>query len=171
MAPHVASLQIPFLLNVASEFTRYIISFPPSAAATFSILRKLDHVFASLLSGRDAETNEDLPGFENGLRCGMTTTDMVRCKGIVEQTRVVIVDVMTQEPEDLAHDEVVSDMDGGDISTADESEAGNENEAEDELFMDVARVYEKTIVQLGERLGHVLVPLGSGVARQDGDVI
>ncbi|TQN73557.1 hypothetical protein CSHISOI_01933, partial [Colletotrichum shisoi] len=70
------SIQIPFLLNIASDFTQWIDSFPPSPRAAFSILKKLDHCFASLLAGRDIETKATLPGFENGMRAGMSTTDM-----------------------------------------------------------------------------------------------
>jgi hypothetical protein len=131
--------------------------FAPSPAATFSILKKLDHCFASLLHGEDIDTKETLPGFENGLRGGMTTTDMVRCKGIVEQTRVNIVKVMSKEPELEEEDqETDTDTDMGTIT--DDSGAGirswgvDDDDDEDDINMDVARVYENTLVQLGERM-------------------
>lgn len=154
-----ASLQIPYLLNVASEFNTWVPAFTASPRATFSLLRKLDHCFASLLCGQDIETKESLPGFENGLRAGMSRTDMVRCKSIVEQTRILIVDVMSQEPDDeedgaeeseppLTADEAESDRDGPmNLSN------GAWDEDEDRLQMDVARVYEHTLVQLGQTLG------------------
>lgn len=133
-------------------------SFPPSPSATFSILGKLDHCFASLLCGQDVETKETLPGFESGLRAGLTTTDMVRCKSIVEQTRVEIVDVMAKEPEEEGSSQIGNETEGG----ADgEDLSGLDIDEDDEFLMDVARVYEKTIVQLGERLG------SSGIAGTD----
>ncbi|KAK2600179.1 hypothetical protein QQS21_005050 [Conoideocrella luteorostrata] len=143
-----------------SDFTQYVRSFPPSPRATFELLRKLDHCFASLLCGQDIETKETLPGFENGLRSGMTTTDMVRCRSLVEQTRVLIVEVLRNGDVD----EEESDDDEEEDSSAGE-ERGYGDEAgfrwdvdEERMHMDTARIYENTIVQLGERLGD---PLGN----------
>lgn len=155
-----ANLQIPYLLNIANELNTWLSSFPPSPVATFSVLRKLDHCFASLLSGQDIETREPLPGFENGPRSGMSGTDMVRCKSTIEATRVLVVDVMSRERD-------AEDQDGEEpdqLPTADESESELEgpgqrrglweDEDDDERYhMDVARVYEDTLVQLGETLG------------------
>ncbi|KAK1248846.1 hypothetical protein MKX08_007066 [Trichoderma sp. CBMAI-0020] len=162
-------LQIPFLLKMASDFTQYVRSFPPSSKASFDLLHKLDHCFASLLSGQDIETNDTLPGFENGLRAGMTTTDMVRCRSLVEQTRVLMVEVMSsgEQEEEEEEDEDEDDETDGD---GNETEGGESYDAggasawdidEDELHLDAARIYEKTIVQLGRRLGD---SLGSGDA-------
>ncbi|GAB1316472.1 hypothetical protein MFIFM68171_06682 [Madurella fahalii] len=152
------SLQVPYLLNIAGEFNTFVVAFPPSPTATFAILKKLDHCFASLLVGEDIESHEPLPGFENGLRSGMDITDMVRCKSIVEQARVLVVDVMNKEP--VPEDE---DGDEDEEQTGNEAESGPEgpggfskgiwDEDEERLYMDVARVYENTLVKLGERLG------------------
>jgi hypothetical protein len=98
-----------------------------------------------LLKGEDSDTGELLPGFERGMRAGMSKTDMVRCKGLVEATRVLIVDIMNKEPES------VEDMDENDGDTDLEEHSGMDIE-EQKVEMDVARVYEQTIVQLGERL-------------------
>ena len=114
----------------------------------------------------DARTKEPLPGFENGLRAGLTRTDMVRCQSLVEQTRVLIVDVMSR----TTGDEDEDDEGSGDetlVQTEDETDGGygsstsysrdhaNIWEEEDErLPMDTARVYENTLVQLGESLGN-----------------
>jgi hypothetical protein len=156
----VAILQIPFLLRLASDFTQYVRSFPPAPRATFALLRKLDHCFASLLRGQDADTNETLPGFENGLRAGMTTTDMVRCRSLVEQTRFLMVEIMSGGDVDDEDEDDETDM-GDDESSTDLS--GNQTPTpwdvdEERLQMDAARIYEFTIVQLGERLGD---PLGN----------
>ncbi|KAF3071533.1 hypothetical protein CFAM422_006339 [Trichoderma lentiforme] len=155
------SLQIPFLLKLASDFTQYVRSFPPSSKASFDLLHKLDHCFASLLSGQDIETNETLPGFENGLRAGMTTTDMVRCRSLVEQTRVLMVEVMSsgeQEEEEEDDDEDDDEDDGDETETGESYDAGGPSWDidEDELHLDAARIYENTIVHLGKRLGDSL---------------
>jgi hypothetical protein len=157
------SLQIPFLLKLASDFTQYVRSFPPSPRASFELLSKLDHCFASLLQGQDAESRESLPGFENGLRAGMTVTDMVRCRSLVEQTRILMVEVLSGTPDDEADDDAEED-------TAEEFTDDNADEPinatsprpvawdidEERLHLDSARIYEKTIVQLGNRLGDTL---------------
>ncbi|KAG5979072.1 hypothetical protein E4U55_005597 [Claviceps digitariae] len=162
------SLQIPFLLKVASDFTRYVRSFAPSPRATFELLRKLDHCFASLLCGQDMDSKESLPGFENGLRGGMTTTDMVRCRSLVEQTRVLMVEILSST--DVDDDDEEDDYDD-DPEAEDSTDVGEDSAAEglrssnftwddevERLHMDAARIYENTIVQLGERLGD---PLGN----------
>ena len=123
----------------------YLPAFPPSPKSTFGLLGKLDHAFASLLKGEDSDTGEILPGFEGGMRGGMSKTDMVRCKGLVEATRVLSVDVMSGQP----------DVDGktGESGTESELEEDAGMGIDEQSFeMGVARVYEQTIVQLGERL-------------------
>ncbi|CEF74986.1 hypothetical protein FGSG_02652 [Fusarium graminearum PH-1] len=157
------TLQIPFLLRLTSDFTRYVRGFPPAPKASFAILRKLDHCFASLLSGQDVETHETLPGFENGLRGGMTTTEMIRCRSLVDQCRVLMVEVMRDPTEE---DEEGEDEEGGDTDTDTDMDMDTDTEApaikgwgsvedDDEMMLqlDAARVFERTIVQLNERLG------------------
>ncbi|KAI0109351.1 hypothetical protein F4776DRAFT_657311 [Hypoxylon sp. NC0597] len=92
------SLQIPYLLNVALAFNTYLPSFPPSPRPTFALLKKLDHCFASLLIGRDIKSGEPLAGFQNNGR-GFTRTDMVRCKSLTDETRMLVAMVMSNEPE------------------------------------------------------------------------
>ena len=145
-----ASLQIPFLLKLASDFTQYVRSFPPSPSHTFSLLRKLDHCFASLLMGQDITTNETLPGFENGLRSGLTTTDMVRCRSLVEQSRVLMVEIMSKV-RGTDYDDL--NTDDGDTDTTMAPIEASWIVEEDEIHLDAARVYENTIVKLGERIG------------------
>jgi Subunit 11 of the general transcription factor TFIIH len=117
-------------------------------------LRKLDHCYASLLCGQDINTKESLPGFESGLRAGMTTTDMVRCRSIVEETRIVVVNVMNKverEEEDEPGTATDTETDGlSRIPAWDDDSDG--------FHMDVARVYEHTLVHLGGRLGTSLGP-------------
>lgn len=146
------------MLRLTSDFTRYVRGFPPAPKASFAILRKLDHCFASLLSGQDVETHETLPGFENGLRGGMTTTEMIRCRSLVDQCRVLMVEVMRDPAEEDEEDE----DEGRDTDTDTDMDmetpaikGWGSVEDDDEMMMqlDAARVFERTIVQLNERLG------------------
>lgn len=142
----------------------------------FSLLRKLDFCFASLLSGQDADSKETLPGFENGIRGVMTKTHMVRCKSIVEQTRVVVVEVMNRQtgPEELENEDDDEDETDTEMETETEAETDtditdsatddapfvdpNWEDEEDGIYMDVARVYERTLIQLGELLRDSTLP-------------
>ncbi len=92
-----ASLQIPYLLNIAGAVNSYLPSFPPSPKAMFSLIRKLDHAFSSLLKGEDSQTGEILPGFEGGMKKGMSKTDMVRAKNLIQDTRVKVVEAMDRD--------------------------------------------------------------------------
>lgn len=174
----IASLQIPYLLNIANEFTEWVTRFPPQPTPMFLALRKLDFCFASLLSGEDIDSKETLPGFENGIRGVMTKTHMVRCKGIVEQTRTVIVGVMSKQiaPEEKAEREEDDEEDDDDEDLVTEMDTDTEadmtdsaakgrgfvdpnwEDEDDEVYMDVARVYERTLVKLGEVLDDSTLP-------------
>lgn len=103
----------------------------------------------------------------------VTKTDMVRCKSIVEQTRVVIVDVMSKQPDenDGSDESETEDDTEKEITEAETDTEGNYSAAEssgfvdpnwedpdDELYMDVARVYERTLVQLGEVMDEAVLP-------------
>ncbi len=113
--------------------------------------------FYSLLQGANAETGEMLPGFEGG-RGKLSTTEKVRMKGLVERTRVAAVEVAGKEG---------SVTDNGDASrsqTETEYDFTTDNDEEDVMEgtrlggnhgrweMEVARVYERTIVELGASL-------------------
>jgi hypothetical protein len=152
-----ASLQIPYLLNIALSFSTYLTAFPPDPVTTFNLLRKLDHAFASLLLGQDIDSGYALPGFQ-GKRGGMTRTDMVRCKSLVEGMRVLVVDVMSKEGSADNPDPVDTDTNEQTGTDTDMDAAYGDNESawgdERSHDMDVARVFERTIVQLGESLGN-----------------
>ncbi|KAI1389335.1 uncharacterized protein F4822DRAFT_397944 [Hypoxylon trugodes] len=92
------SLQIPYLLNVALAFNTYLPAFRPSPRSTFALLKKLDHCFSSLLLGRDIKTGLPLPGFQGNGR-GLTRTDMVRCKSIADETRMLVAMIMSDDPD------------------------------------------------------------------------
>jgi hypothetical protein len=136
----IASLQIPYLLNLATLVQQYLTGFAPSPRATFGLLGKLDLAFTSLLQGRDVETGEPLPGFEKGR--GMTQTEIVRLKSIVDHTRVCVVEVIGNS--EMDEDEDVLDIE-------------NEIDADNEEFdvtheVGIGKVYDKTISELGNAL-------------------
>lgn len=164
ISPHVlntlsslASLQVPYLLNIALSFSAYLSAFPADPSPTFAFLRKLDHAFASLLQGHDVETGELLPGC-HGTKSGMSSTDMVRCKSLVEGIRVQVVEIMTGERETEHHDPSATETsDRTDTETDTEGRSSDftrfvEDAGDDSYEMDVARVFERTIVELGQSL-------------------
>ncbi|KAG5965113.1 hypothetical protein E4U58_002960 [Claviceps cyperi] len=104
-------IDIHWKSGTPSDFTSYVSSFPPCPGATFDLLRKLDHCFASLLCGLDIDSREALPGFENGLTVDMMTTDMVRCRGLVERTRILMVEILSNTDEDDDDEEEESEED------------------------------------------------------------
>lgn len=135
-------------------------------------------MLASLVRGVDVESRENLPGFD-GERGGMSRTDMVRVKGVVEGTRVVVVeisvrdndedgDLETVDEEEQDHDDDSDDDMDGDGYVPDKTAYGDMDgthkkdddetmqidiEKEGENDMDVAKVYELTIMALGQALG------------------
>jgi Subunit 11 of the general transcription factor TFIIH len=81
----------------------------------------------------------------------VSITDMVRIKSLVERARVVVVDVMGREEvsEEWGHEK--------DYDSSNAQGCGNEvmeggEEGDRRWDMEVARVYEQTIVELGELL-------------------
>ena len=133
------SLQISYLLSLALLLTSFIPAFsPPSPRTMFRVLRKMDSAFASLLQGYDTETGQPLPGFETRKKI-VSGTEKVRIKSSIEKTRVLVT-------EKLAESSVI------------EADDADEHETEDEYDMDGARVYEQTLVELGDELGDAASP-------------
>jgi len=124
-------------------------SFPASPRHLFRLIGKLDHAFASLLQGRDTETGDLLPGFDRGRK--VNTTEKVRIKSLIERTRVAVTNVMANG--DIEEDD-------GTDTAATEDEEGDLilDEIEDDVpqmtdwSMQVAKVYDITLVTLGESL-------------------
>ena len=140
------SLQIPYFLSLAVTVLTFMPSFVPAPTSMLRLLNKLDTAFASLLQGKDLDTGETLPGFESGRR--VNVTEKVRMKATVERTRVAVVELMNRdefEPED--EDE--------DSSTGNDDPFDTEDSTD--VNMDVARVYDRTLVELGDTLvGHTI---------------
>lgn len=101
------------------------------------------------MKGEDSLTGDILPGFEGGKGAGMTKTDMVRCKSLVEATRILIVEHMTKP-----HEQSKPEDDEDDIMESETDIEGNKKfpEPDEQMEMDVARVYEMSIVCLNEKL-------------------
>lgn len=150
----LASLQKPYFLTIALAVCSYMPSFSFSPVHTFKLLQKLDLAFSSLLRGVDILTGAMLAGFETG-RARLSTTEKVRMKGLVERTRVAVVEVAGKGGSTVeSASETKSQADTEDESMADDSETlealldGGHGRWE----MEVARVYERTIVELGVSL-------------------
>ncbi|CRG91533.1 hypothetical protein PISL3812_08583 [Talaromyces islandicus] len=139
------SLQIPYLISVAGLVNTYLPDYPFAPKSTFRLLRKLDSVFVSLLTGEDAESGLPLSGFETR-RDVVNMTEKVRIKSIAEACRIAVVearegdDVDDEEDEEEDEDEDEMDIDGFGEPTG-------------QWEMEAARIYEKTIQYLGDQLG------------------
>ncbi|KAL8992826.1 MAG: hypothetical protein Q9169_006812 [Polycauliona sp. 2 TL-2023] len=152
------SLQITFLLTIALTMMTSLPSFPFMPRPTFQLLHKLDLMFASLLKGVSAESGEPLPGSETG-RSKLSTTEKVRMRGIVERTRISVVEVAGKDGS-LADVSIVAQS----IMTDTEDDFNMTTDNDDDMDaledegshrrweMDIARVYERTIMELGMAL-------------------
>ncbi|KAF2112094.1 hypothetical protein BDV96DRAFT_468914, partial [Lophiotrema nucula] len=161
------NLQVPYLLSIALLMTDFLPDFPPAPQATFRVLDKLDHAFSSLLQGKDSDTGEPLPGFESGRN--ISTTDKVRLKSIVERTRLIVVEALSGE----SREEESMDIDDEFRAEASETELSksesenddtvkfegfddfdsDEEDDDDREELHIAKVYERTIGELGDVLG------------------
>ncbi|KAF1973678.1 hypothetical protein BU23DRAFT_553982 [Bimuria novae-zelandiae CBS 107.79] len=153
------TLQLPYLISITVSTINCLPMFPPLPRTTLNFLAKLDTAFAALLTGQDPNTGEPLPGFSNAR--GISTTDKVRVKGVIERARNTvtkhIVGEEGEEPPEVNRaadnedkiDEGFVKFEGFENSddSDDETEAFNRDER------DVAHVFEKTIVELGDFLG------------------
>ena len=122
-------------------------AFDFAPATTLHLLQKLDSAFSSLIHGRDVMTGDPLPGFESGRR--ITMTEKIRLQGLVERTRVQIVDTAKGKNADTG-----SSVDEY-YSTADESNAEmglEDSPTRQDLNLDVAKVYEKMLADLSDSL-------------------
>lgn len=137
------SLQIQYILSLAVLTSTCLESFPPNPSRLFRLLTKLDTAFASLIQGKEVDTGEDLPGFDSGK--SVSPTEKVRIKSLVERTRVVVVQVMNK-----GEFEIHESGDG----TEEQSDDNERFDVDDyrDVDMDVASVYNRTIVELGDTL-------------------
>nr|POE59087.1 hypothetical protein CFP56_24357 [Quercus suber] len=151
-------LIVPYLINLALLLQTMISSMPPSPKALFRLLDKMDRAFASLAQGREVDTGEPLPGAA-GVKALVSGTEKVRIRSIVDRTRtatfqsfkgdVFDTEVEEAEDEDDAEDAVETDEEEGLV--LENPEEGLEA-AEDSWDMQLARVYDRTMVELGDTL-------------------
>lgn len=152
-------LQVPYLLSLASLLEQFLGSFPLAGREMFRLLERFDIAFASLLQGRHVETGETLPGLVMGR--GVSGTEKVRMKSIVAATRKAVVklvgsdggggnmDAEESRVVDVSDFETGDEMDVDDVDSTDEDEEG----ATRNLEMRVAKVYDRTVVELGDTIG------------------
>jgi hypothetical protein len=132
--------------------------------------------FSSLLTGRDADTGEPLPGLSSTF-VSMSITDKIRLRSIVEGTRVRVVQKLggglgDDDDDDDDDDEEPTDTEDENMADAEDSgpeedyvkfegfEDGDEDDRDDAAAFDerkweedqIARVYERTISELGDVL-------------------
>ena len=179
---YIANIQIPYLINIAVLVADILPTFPASPRTTFYLVDKLDHAFCSLLQGKEIETGDPLPGFEEGSNKKVSTTERIRIKSIVERTRVAIAQMLAgAEMNPETADEVpLETSDEEDSMDEDDGEGVVEEEEEDLWDMEIGSVYARTIGELGEELGAApigivtdgdaaLAPLPSGVVEDEAD--
>lgn len=155
MLTNTASLQIPYLISLSVLVNTFLPAYPFAPRATFRLLTKLDCIFASLLTGQDAETGNPLPGFENR-RDIVSMTEKVRIKSIAESCRVAVV-----ETREHGGDDSTGDRDAGGATEEEDEDDDMDDSSDPEGFgetvgrweMEAAKVYEKTIQLLGDELG------------------
>lgn len=151
------SLQVPYLLNLGLMLGNIVASMPPTPRSLFRVIGKLDHCFASLLQGRDIETGEALPGFE-GRRRGVSGTEKVRIRSLVERTRVGVMEAFKRGEFEFEGPEMEEQAgeDGMDIDRDGElvleGDGFGDDDEEDSWDMQLAKVYDRTVVELGDSL-------------------
>ncbi|KAK0642846.1 hypothetical protein DIS24_g8669 [Lasiodiplodia hormozganensis] len=160
------SLQMAYLLTLADLVNEYMKGFPVSPAPLFRSLDKLDHAFASLLQGRDVETGEELPGFDGGRK--VNATEKVRINSMVNYARSAVVEVMLKydpEMDDAEEEEETAQESGADIE-ADEAGDYGVDDMEGTWDMKTAKVYDRTLVELGDDLTNA-PPIGLRVEKPE----
>lgn len=143
------------MISLALLTNTIIPAFPAAPRPLFRLLGKLDHAFASLIQQRDIDTGDPLPGFS--MRRGVSDTEKVRIKSLVERTRICVVDVMSRgefEEDDspIQEEPVQSDIEG-DLILEEPADLDVDDDPEDNNWdMMVARVYDRTLVELGDTM-------------------
>jgi hypothetical protein len=148
------------LINLALLLTTIIADMPATPKQLFRVLAKLDHAFASLLQGKDIESGERLPGFEN--RRGVSGTEKVRIRSLIERTRRSVMESLKSgELDDENESDEEGEKDQSEMDVDDDSEGelileGDgpyaPDQEEQSLEMQIARVYDHTMVELGDSL-------------------
>ncbi|KAF2721350.1 hypothetical protein K431DRAFT_224320 [Polychaeton citri CBS 116435] len=146
------SLQVPYLISMALLVSQLVAAMPVGGNGgkkLFRCLGKLDRCFSSLIQGRDVEIGDALPGFGFG-KC-VSGTEKVRIRSLVERTRISVMEAF-KSAEFEHFEEPEEDRDGG-LVLENEEDLGEEEEEEDDSWdMLIARVYDRTVQELGDSL-------------------
>jgi Subunit 11 of the general transcription factor TFIIH len=143
------TLQVPYLLTLAGLFCSYMPAFPFSTSM-FKLVKRLDEGFAYLLT-----SSQDEFASSNRSTYQVSTTDKVRIKSLVEETRVVAVEVSSEGGNAVELEESESEEDIYASSAVDAQEHEQET---DHVSMSLSKIYKRTIEILGDSL--VSVPPG-----------
>lgn len=147
----LATLQIPYLLTLAGQVCSYLQAFPFSTSF-FALAGKIDEGFASLLQPPNNGNPGGVPPYH------VSTTDKVRIKSLVEETRVAAVNAASASGhvasiEDLSEIDTEDDDDEDDVDD-DATVENDEEEQADALAvpLKLSRVYKRTLEILGDSL-------------------
>jgi hypothetical protein len=156
-------------LSVALLVSTFVAELPPAPRSMFRLLSKLDVAFASLLQGRNTETGEVLPGFAGFVGRGVSGTEKVRLKSIVDRTRIHVVEALSHGVADVEDEddsmvdiptESEDDPDDFNMAATTDDDAdtvrgatSGVREVQGDWDMHIAKVYDKILVELGDTLG------------------
>ncbi|EHY54352.1 hypothetical protein HRR83_008065 [Exophiala dermatitidis] len=140
------TIQIPYLLTLAGLVCSYLQAFPFSMSF-FYIVAKLDQGFVALLQPSE---NGSAPGATSH---SVSTTEKVRIKSLVEETRVAAVRAASAS----GHQANIHDI--SEVDTTDEDEDQEDNDGDDggdldsdSISLGIAKVYKRTLEILGDSL-------------------
>lgn len=145
------------MLQMANSFNDYLASFPPDLKVTLRLLDTFDRCFYTLITGTSADPSTPLPPAFSISQMNMT--EKVRLKSMIERTRLHVVKLLESgggAPDPLTENAKFfgERNEQTDIDTENETEDdGRGSYADDEeLEIEVSKVYERCMVQLGEGL-------------------
>lgn len=152
----LATLQIHYLLQMANSFNDYLASFPPQLEPTLRLLDTFDRCFYTLITGSSVDPSIPLSPAVSVYRMNMT--ERVRLKSIVERTRLHIVKlaggrmVAPDPPTEGVQGTGDRAEDGMDIRNGDETGSDGDGPEDEHLEIEVASVYDRSLVEIGENL-------------------
>jgi hypothetical protein len=138
---YIAWLQTSYCISLAGLLEGIIGSFDPAPGPALALLKKLDAAFASLVTGKNVETGQPLPGFEQG--SPVTMTEKVRIKSIADASRIVAAKYLG----DMSDDE-----EEGPQMTEEEADQFGIIPTLTRTHTRIGNVYDKTITALGSQL-------------------
>lgn len=135
---------------MANSFNDYLASFSPHLKITLRLLDVFDRCFYTLITGSSVHQlvtpSSALPV------SGMNMTEKVRLKSIIERTRLHIVKLADRgrsTPTGSVLNTGSNSGDGMDIETGDETDIDGDDAEDEGLEIEVAKVYNWSLVQIG----------------------